>query len=200
MEKTQALQSNRDGAHASTQAHVSQAPICREPLLCEDAENLAKFNADVARQTHELVECVRRRAALAAERRVLEVARRLVDEREQAAKSATEFRQVITELWCKLKRAEANNLMLSSQLQQVQAENRAMKSHLDCWQAFATALARLPAPVISPLTTLIFQKVHRVQTEVTQLSLIRYRIDRPWRSDITGRPYTIPVTEPGRSS
>jgi hypothetical protein len=128
----------------------------------------------------EFVERERHHAMLESERRVLAVARRLVDEREQAAVMEAEAQQLISEL--------------RDQLDQARAENRVLKSQLGLIHAISGAIPLTPGAVEfppAPAGSLSADAPY----EVMYGPVIRYQLHRPWRVDMTGRPYVMPLAD-----
>ena len=180
-----------NNTHAALSAQdrdaISSRTRGREPLHADEAlprqqrQHLAEFTAGLTQQVSELVERARHHAMLEGERRVLALARRLVDEREQAAVVEANAQRLISEL--------------QNHLEQARAESRALKSQLGLIRAISGATPVTPGAVEFPPAHAGSLSAHAPH-EVMHGPVIRYQLDCPWRVDMTGRPYLMPLADP----
>lgn len=179
MEKTQTPAANPDNPLPVDRSVASHTASTRASAVAED---LAAFTAGLTREVTDLVARAEMQAMVAAERRVLEVVRRLVDEREEAACAQAASAQVIAELQTRLAHALSDVGALKAQLEFV----RAVAGAVPVPMADRGASARKP-DVAGPRTVQL--------GEVVQISVGRYLIRNPWRTDLTGRPFTPSVID-----
>ena len=165
---------NRDAIPGKTRGQDEAAPR-------EQRQHLVEFTAGLTQQVSELVERARHHAMLESERRVLAVVHRLVDEREEAAVTEAQARRLISEL--------------QNQLEQARADNRALKSQLGVIRAISGASTVISTGVVefAPVTASFLSPP--ASHEIMHGSLVRYRLDCPWRVDMTGRPYVMALTD-----
>ncbi|WP_345817548.1 hypothetical protein AAGS40_26845 (plasmid) [Paraburkholderia sp. PREW-6R] len=173
MDKTQIAGANPNNALPADRSVASHTASTEAATTTED---LAAFTAGITREVADLVARAEMRATLAAERRVLQVVRRLVDERAEAACTQARSEQVIAELQTRLAHALSDVGALKAQLEFV----RAVAGAVPVSMSAGTVPARKP-DLVGP---------RAVQPgEVVQLSAARYLIRNPWPTDLTGRPF-----------